>query len=94
MQDTVVIITSDHGFIYQNQPLDESEFSIKDAEGEEIYFRNRRFVIGKGLKSSKSMKSFKASELGLSGDFQVMIPKSINRLRQQGSGRAGSLRCR
>jgi len=81
-----IIITSDHGFIYQNKPLDESEFSIKDAEGEEIYVRNRRFVIGKGLKPSKSMKSFNASELGLSGDFQVMIPKSINRLRQQGSG--------
>jgi hypothetical protein len=32
------------------------------------------------------MKNFKASELRLSGDFQVMIPKSINRLRQQGSG--------
>jgi uncharacterized protein (TIGR02687 family) len=81
-----ILITSDHGFIYQNQPLDESEFAIKDAEGEEIHMRNRRFVIGKGLKPNKSMKSFKASELGLTGDFQVMIPKSINRLRQQGSG--------
>ena len=28
-----ILITSDHGFIYQNQPLDESEFAIKDAEG-------------------------------------------------------------
>jgi uncharacterized protein (TIGR02687 family) len=81
-----VIITSDHGFLYQNQPLIESEFAIQDAEGEEIYIRNRRFVIGKGLRTNKSMKSFKTSELGLSGDFQVMVPKSINRLRQQGSG--------
>ena len=81
-----IMITSDHGFIYQNQPLDESEFAIKDAEGEEIHMRNRRFVVGKGLKPNKSMKSFEASELGLTGDFQVMIPKSINRLRQQGSG--------
>jgi len=81
-----IIITSDHGFIYQNQQLDESEFAVKDVEGEEIYLRNRRYVIGKGLKPNKSMKSFNASALGLTGDFQVMIPKSINRLRQQGSG--------
>jgi len=81
-----ILITSDHGFIYQNQPLDESEFAIKDAEGEEIYTRKRRFVIGKGLKPNNSMKGFKASELGLTGEFQVMIPKSISRLRVQGSG--------
>jgi uncharacterized protein (TIGR02687 family) len=81
-----IMITSDHGFIYQNQPLEESEFAIQDAEGEEILMRNRRFVIGKGLRPNQSMKVFKASELGLTGDLQVMIPKSINRLRQQGSG--------
>lgn len=81
-----IIITADHGFIYQNQALDDSEFAVKDAEGEEILVRNRRFVIGKGFKSNKSLKQFKASQLGLTGDFDVMIPKSINRLRQQGSG--------
>jgi len=81
-----IIITSDHGFIYQNQFLEESEFVVNDAEGKELYVRNRRFVIGKGLGLNKSMKSFKPSELGLSGDFEIMIPKSINRLRQQGSG--------
>lgn len=83
---TNFIITSDHGFIYQNQILDESDFAAKDVEGMEINYRHRRFVIGKGLTSNAGMKSFKASELGLTGDFQVMIPKSINRLRQQGSG--------
>lgn len=81
-----IIITSDHGFIYQNQFLDESEFVIQDAKGEEIYYRNRRFVIGTGLKPNKSMKAFKPEQLGLTGDYDVMIPKSIKRLRQQGSG--------
>jgi len=81
-----VIITADHGFIYQNQFLDESEFAVKDAQGEEILVRNRRFVIGRGLKPNQSMKRFKAGELGLAGEFEIMIPKSINRLRQQGSG--------
>ena len=66
--------------------MTESEFATKDVEGEEIYYRNRRFVIGTGFKPNDSLKNFKASELGLTGDFQVEIPKSINRLRQQGSG--------
>jgi uncharacterized protein (TIGR02687 family) len=83
---TNIIITSDHGFIYQNQSLAESDFAAKDVEGKQVDVRNRRFVIGNELKPNDSMKSFKASELGLTGDFQVMIPKSINRLRQQGSG--------
>ena len=83
---TNLIITSDHGFIYQNQSLAESDFAAKDVEGKQVDVRNRRFVIGNELKPNDSMKSFKASELGLTGDFQVMIPKSINRLRQQGSG--------
>lgn len=83
---TNVIITADHGFIYQNKSLDESEFSIKDVEGDEISMRNRRFVIGKGLQANQSLRKFSASQLGLSGDYEVMIPKSINRLRQQGSG--------
>lgn len=81
-----IIVTADHGFIYQNQILDESEFAVQDAQGDEIHVHNRRFVIGKGLKANQSMKRFEAGQLGLAGDFEVMIPKSINRLRQQGSG--------
>jgi uncharacterized protein (TIGR02687 family) len=81
-----ILITSDHGFIYQNQPLETSEFSAEDTQGDGILIRNRRFVVGKGLKSNKSMKEFSARALGLEGDYSVMIPKSINRLRLQGSG--------
>ena len=81
-----VIVTADHGFIYQNQSLDESEFSLQDAAGDEIQFRNRRFVIGKGLESNPSFKRFDAAALGLTGDYQVLLPKSISRLRVQGSG--------
>lgn len=83
---TNLIITADHGFIYQSQVLDESEFVVEDAQGEEIYVRNRRFVMGRGMKPNASMKLFTANQLGLTGEFEVMIPKSINRLRQQGSG--------
>lgn len=83
---TNLIITADHGFIYQNRPLTDSDFVTQDVEGEEIYYRDRRFVLGKGFKPNASLKNFKTGELGLTGDFQVVIPKSINRLRLQGSG--------
>lgn len=81
-----VLITADHGFIYQNQPIDESEFASLDIQGDEIDYRNRRFVLGKGLKPNKSARQFKAEELGLKGNLEIAIPKSIKRLRLQGSG--------
>lgn len=82
---TNIFITADHGFIYQNQPLDESEFAGEDVQGE-IMVRNRRFVVGRNLHPGNSTKLFAATALGLIGDYQVAIPKSINRLRLQGAG--------
>ncbi|MFQ6759453.1 MAG: BREX-1 system phosphatase PglZ type A [Deltaproteobacteria bacterium] len=80
------VVTSDHGFIYQNRAIEESDFSGVDAEGELILFRDRRFVLGKGLKELPSLRKFTPAELGLVGDVEVQIPKSINRLRLKGSG--------
>lgn len=81
-----LLLTSDHGFIYQNRVLDESDFSGAAVEGEQILFRNRRFVLGKGLKPAPELKKFKSAELGLIGSMEVNIPKSINRLRIKGAG--------
>jgi uncharacterized protein (TIGR02687 family) len=81
-----VLVTSDHGFIYQNRAIEESDFSGIDAEGKEILFRDRRFVLGKGLIKSSSLHTFTSVQLGLSGEVEVQIPKSINRLRLKGSG--------
>lgn len=83
---TNILITADHGFLYQHRALNESDFAIADPKGEEILFRNRRFVIGRGLALTKGMKHFTAQELGLAGDLEVLIPNSINRMRVKGSG--------
>ena len=80
-----MIITSDHGFIYQHNELEESDFSESKHTGE-VWKENRRFVIGKNLTSDKATKAFKGNELGLNADVDVLIPKSINRLRIKGSG--------
>lgn len=81
-----LLVTSDHGFIYQNRTIDESDFSGGDAEGDKILFRDRRFVIGKGLTEASSLRKFTPEQLGLAGEVEVQIPKSINRLRLKGSG--------
>jgi len=81
-----LLVTADHGFIYQNRAIEESDFSGIDAEGNQILYRDRRFVLGKGLKESTSLHGFTSDRLGLVGEMEVQIPKSINRLRQKGSG--------
>jgi uncharacterized protein (TIGR02687 family) len=81
-----MVVTADHGFIYQNQPLDESDFLGSEPIGAEITKRDRRFVLGHGLMETSSFKKFTAAEAGLDGDIEMLIPKSINRLRLQGSG--------
>ncbi len=81
-----ILITADHGFLYQHRPLDETDFSVADPTGSEILFKNRRFVIGRGLNETAGMKKFSSAELGLSGDLDVLIPNSINRMRAKGAG--------
>jgi uncharacterized protein (TIGR02687 family) len=81
-----LLVTSDHGFIYQNRTIEESDFSGSDATGEQVLFRDRRFVLGKGLNESSSLHKFTPGQLGLAGEVEVLIPKSINRLRLKGSG--------
>lgn len=80
-----ILITADHGFIYQNKPLDESDFLSADASGE-VHYRDRRFLLGKGLSAPDSIKVFSPEQLGLAGDVHAAIPKGIQRLRLSGSG--------
>jgi len=81
-----LLITADHGFIYQNLPLEESDFLSTEPDGDEVLYRDRRFVLGRGLCSQAGFKTFSPNQLGLEGTLEVQIPKSINRLRLKGSG--------
>ncbi|MTW21817.1 BREX-1 system phosphatase PglZ type A [Allochromatium palmeri] len=81
-----ILMTADHGFLYQNRALEESDFAEVDATGDLVLYRDRRFVLGKGMDANPSLRTFEPSDLGLCGDIEVQIPKSINRLRLKGSG--------
>ena len=85
MNGNNMLITSDHGFLYQHNQLEESDF-IKSNHSGDIWKENRRFVIGKDLSGDNNTKAFKGSELGINSEVDVLIPKSINRLKVKGAG--------
>jgi uncharacterized protein (TIGR02687 family) len=85
MNGNNMFITADHGFIYQNNELDDSDFTIGSYTGD-IWKESRRYVIGKNLNGGTSTKYFTSEQLNLTGDAEVLIPKSINRIRIKGSG--------
>jgi uncharacterized protein (TIGR02687 family) len=81
-----MVVTADHGFLFQQRALEESDFASQEPEGANITFRNRRFVLGTGLAKGSGFRHFTAAEVGLAGDVEILIPKAINRLRLKGSG--------
>ena len=85
MNGNNMIVTSDHGFVYQYNQLEESDYSVSNHKGE-IWKENRRFVIGKGLTGDSSTKAFTGAQLNIKSDINILIPKSINRLRIKGAG--------
>lgn len=82
---TNILITADHGYIYQNEKLAESDFADFSSMGD-AFKVNRRFVLGKNLINSKAVKTWRSEDLSLKSGVMVQIPNSINRIRVQGAG--------
>lgn len=83
---TNIFVTADHGFLFQAEELPEQFFLSEKPQGDNILVTNRRFVLGHGLKASPAFTTFDAVQLGLGGELEVQIPKSIHRLRLPGGG--------
>lgn len=81
---TNIVVTADHGFLYQDEVV-ESDFSQAEVTGSTIA-TDRRFVTGRDLETKGAVTCYNASQIGLAGDVQVAVPKSINRFRKKGSG--------
>ena len=80
-----MIITSDHGYLYQHNRLDESDFTDFSPTGN-VYKSSRRFILGKDLTPNNSVQKWSGPALGLGDETEVQVPKSINRIRIQGAG--------
>ncbi len=81
-----VIVTSDHGFIYQNRPVEESSFVALAVSKEGAINSNRRFLVGKDLADNPSLLSFTAPQIGLTGDFDIQVARGVSRMLEKGSG--------
>ncbi len=85
--DANVIVTADHGFLFQESKIGEGSKLNEEPHGE-IRYRDRRFLLGEDFKETSSFNTFTSAQLGLEGDWQVHIPKSIYRLTQRLQGAA------
>lgn len=79
-----MLITSDHGFLYTNQATQDSEFCKVDSDG--AIKSNRRFIIGQNLESGTCVSKYSGADLGIDGENEFLISKSINKIRVQGAG--------
>jgi uncharacterized protein (TIGR02687 family) len=85
MNGSNIIVTADHGYLYQHNALDESDFSEFKAQGN-IYRATRRFIMGEGLKPDPMLMNFKGPSIHLNNEVEVLVPKSVTRLRVSGAG--------
>jgi uncharacterized protein (TIGR02687 family) len=83
---TNILVTADHGFLFQDTALADSFYLSTLPQGDEVVVTNRRYVIGRGLKENPAFRFFTSTQLGLDSDLEVQIPKSIHRLRLPGAG--------
>lgn len=83
---TNIFVTADHGFLFQDEALPEQFYLSEKAHGDKILVANKRYVLGHGLKEDSAFATFTAQQLGLDGDIEVQIPKSIHRLKLAGGG--------
>lgn len=84
-----IIITSDHGFLYQHAELDTNEYaSTGFPSASKITYDDRRFVLGYGISSDSGYTVSIADNLDIvsdEDDFQIAIPKNILRFRKKGN---------
>lgn len=85
--DANVLVTSDHGFLFQESKIGDGSKLDEEPHGE-IRYRDRRFLLGEDFKETPSFNTFTSAQLGLVGNWQVHIPKSIYRLTQKLQGAA------
>jgi uncharacterized protein (TIGR02687 family) len=82
---THILITADHGFLYQYGAVEESDFiAVQESAGE--LRRDRRFLLGTHLPDDPRLLGVTAEQAGLAGDFEISLVKGVSRIRKSGGG--------
>jgi uncharacterized protein (TIGR02687 family) len=82
---STMLVTADHGFLYQDRPLEDPDFFTL-AEPLPTESVHRRFITQEVKDEQSMLLTFSHEQLGLVGKGTVSFPKGIQRLRKQGSG--------
>ena len=81
-----MLLTADHGFIFQQNDVEDGDMTALPAANEWTY-RSRRFAFGKGIVPTQGVKVFGSAALGADGDWSAAFPLALGRFPLQGSGK-------
>lgn len=80
-----IVITADHGFLYNYKPLDETnKISKTDLNG--VFKYGRRYVVGDDSTVSAFMEPVKLLVNDENGTYKGLAPKDIVRIKMSGGG--------
>ena len=85
LKGSQAVITADHGFLFQQEPVDANDRS-EFPKAEELTIKKKRFAIGSGIKPASGQKIFTAEQLKLEGDWQAVFPLNLDRFPRSGAG--------
>ncbi len=79
-----ILVTADHGFLYQHSELDAGEWLSQQPHGDAVWMRKRRFTTGAHLIPNDAFMTVTAQQVGLANPPEegvtVQLPNSILRL--------------
>ncbi len=85
---TRIIVTADHGFLFQQQPLSLQDKTKLQIKPENTIETNKRFIIGHQLPNDEFCWKGKLAETaGASDDSEFLLPKGVQRFHFVGGAR-------
>lgn len=90
LNGSTVLVTADHGFIYQESPLDEADKASLDEKPAGTLRAKKRYLLGQGIgTSSKAWNGNTALTAGTSpdGSLDFWVPKGASRFHFAGGAR-------
>jgi len=83
-----VVITADHGFLFSESALNETDKSVLDMKPSEAVKKNKRFMLGQGLPDSDLVWHGRTSvTANAGGDMEFWLPRGTQRFYFTGGAR-------
>ncbi|ECM6973646.1 BREX-1 system phosphatase PglZ type A [Salmonella enterica subsp. enterica serovar Typhimurium] len=88
LHGTRIIVTADHGFLFQQQPLSGQDKTTLQIKPDNTIKNHKRFIIGHQLPTDDfCWKGKVADTAGVSDNSEFLIPKGIQRFHFSGGAR-------